>query len=234
VDYAVDGILYDSTMLSSLRDQLIVSCQAPADSPLHAPEMIAAIAQATVHQGTVAVRIDSPAHIQAVRHALPQIPIIGLWKQVIPGCAVYITPRLEDAIAVIEAGADIVAIDATLRDRPDGVTVAELISAIHGRDRLVMADVDDFASAAAAIAAGADIVGTTLYGYTASTATQTPPAWDLLRRIAQELDTFTICEGGIATPEMVRQALDEGADAVVVGTAITGIDLRTQAFRAVL
>ncbi|MDB9501898.1 N-acetylmannosamine-6-phosphate 2-epimerase [Spirulina major CS-329] len=234
MDYAVDGILYDSTMLSSLRDQLIVSCQAPADSPLHAPEMIAAIAQATVNQGAVAVRIDSPAHIQAVRQVLPQIPIIGLWKQVIPGCAVYITPRLEDAIAVIDAGADIVAIDATLRDRPDGVTVAELITAIQDRGKLVMADVDDFASASEAIAAGADIVGTTLYGYTEATATQTPPAWDLLRRIAQELDTFTICEGGIATPEMVRQALDGGADAVVVGTAITGIDLRTQAFRAVL
>ena len=152
----------------------------------------------------------------------------------IPGCAVYITPRVSDAIAVAEAGADIVAIDATWRDRPDGVSLNDLITTIHDRGKFVMADVDDFASAQQAVAAGADIVGTTLYGYTEATTTMTPPGWELLQRIAQELDTFTICEGGVATPAMVRQALDYGADAVVVGTAITGIDLRTQAFRAVL
>lgn len=219
-------------MLSVLRHQLIVSCQAPADSPLYQPEMIAAIAAATVNQGAAGVRIDTPAHIRAVRQRLPEIPIIGLWKQVLPDYPVYITPRVEDAIAVIEAGADIVAIDATERDRP--VPLGDLIGAIHDRGKLVMADIDDLSSARGAVTAGADLVGTTLYGYTALTHNQAPPAWELLAAIAAELETFTICEGGIATPEMVCRALTNGADAVVVGTAITGIDLRTQAFLAAL
>lgn len=217
-------------MLSALRHQLIVSCQAPADSPLYQPEMIAAIATATVNQGAAGVRIDTPAHIRAVRQRLPQIPIIGLWKQVLADYPVYITPRIEDAIAVIEAGADIVAIDATERDRPVGL--GDLIGAIQERGKLVMADIDSLSSARGAIAAGADLVGTTLYGYTELTHNQVPPAWELLAEIAAQLETFTICEGGVATPEMVCRALDTGADAVVVGTAITGIDLRTQAFLA--
>ncbi|MEA5419810.1 N-acetylmannosamine-6-phosphate 2-epimerase [Spirulina sp. CCNP1310] len=223
-------------MLSALRHQLIVSCQAPADSPLHQPEMIAAIAAATVNQGAAGVRIDTPAHIRAVRQRLPEIPIIGLWKQVLPDYPVYITPRIEDAIAVIEAGADIVAIDATERDRCASadrpVPLGELIQAIHDRGKLVMADIDSLSSAAQAVALGADLVGTTLYGYTELTHNQAPPAWELLGEIAAQLDTFTICEGGVATPEMVCRALNNGADAVVVGTAITGIDLRTQAFLA--
>ncbi len=217
-------------MLSALRHQLIVSCQAPADSPLYQPEMIAAIATATVNQGAAGVRIDTPAHIRAVRRCLPQIPMIGLWKQVLPDYPVYITPRIEDAIAVIEAGADIVAIDATERDRPVGLEA--LIRVIHDRGKLVMADIDSLSSARGAIAAGADLVGTTLYGYTELTQNQAPPAWELLAEIAAQLETFTICEGGVATPEMVCRALASGADAVVVGTAITGIDLRTQAFLA--
>ncbi|TVQ55614.1 MAG: N-acetylmannosamine-6-phosphate 2-epimerase [Spirulina sp. DLM2.Bin59] len=217
-------------MLSALRHQLIVSCQAPVNSPLHQPEMIAAIATAAVNQGAAGVRIDTPAHIRAVRQRLPEIPMIGLWKQVLPDAPVYITPRLEDAIAVIEAGADIVAIDATERDRP--VPLQDMITAIHDRGKLVMADIDDLSSAAQAVTLGADLVGTTLYGYTELTQAQTPPAWELLTDIAAQLETFTICEGGVATPEMVGQALAGGADAVVVGTAITGIDLRTQAFLA--
>jgi N-acylglucosamine-6-phosphate 2-epimerase len=39
-----------------------------------------------------------------------------------------------------------------------------------------------------------------------------------------------VCEGGIASPQQVRQALDQGADLVVVGTAITGVDLQVAAY----
>ncbi len=220
-------------MLAQLRHQLIVSCQAPADSPLHDAEIIAAIARAAVNQGAAGLRIDSPAHIAAVRRQLPDVPRIGLWKQQLAGSEVYITPRFSDAAAVAAAGADIIAIDATLRPRPDGDTAAESIGRIQQHlGKLVMADVDNWESAQAAAAAGADLVGTTLYGYTAATQAQTPPGWELLAQMSAALAVPVICEGGIATPAMARQALERGAYAVVVGTAITGIDRLAQAFQA--
>ena len=216
-------------LLETLRGGLVVSCQAPADSPLYEPSVIAAIAQAAVLRGAVGVRIDTPAHIAAVRQRV-QAPIIGLWKRQIPGCEVYITPQFEHARAVAEAGADIIAIDATLRPRPAGETVVELIGQIHDSlGKLVMADVDTLEAAIAAVEAGADLVGTTLYGYTPATAGQTPPGWELLSQMTL-LGKPAICEGGVASPEMTRKALDLGAHAVVVGTAITGIDLQVQAY----
>ncbi|MGL5082522.1 MAG: N-acetylmannosamine-6-phosphate 2-epimerase [Microcoleaceae cyanobacterium] len=210
---------------------LIVSCQAPVDSPLHDPVVITAMAKAAVNRGAVGVRIDTPAHIQAVREQVTQ-PIIGLWKRQIPGYDVYITPQFEDARAVAIAGADIIAIDATQRPRPEGETVARLISKIHRElGKLVMADVDTLDAAIQAIAAGADFVATTLYGYTPATRTQSPPALNLLTQMVATLDCPVICEGGISSPEIARQALTLGAHAIVVGTAITGIDAQVTAYQ---
>lgn len=215
----------------SLSRGLIVSAQAPLDSPLHDPQVIAAIALASVNQGAVAVRIDTPAHINAVRQRV-QAPIVGLWKQQLPGYDVYITPQFHHAAAIALAGADIIAIDATLRNRPDGETVVTLIERIHQElGKPVMADVDTFEAAKAAEEAGADIVATTLYGYTARTNHLKPPGFDLLTQLVKNLDVPAICEGGIASPQMARHAIDLGAYAVVVGTAITGIDNLVKAYQ---
>ena len=216
--------------LQALSQGLIVSCQAPVDSPLHQPVVIAAIAQAAVNQGAVGVRIDTPDHISAVRQQV-QAPLIGLWKQQLPGYEVYITPQFHHAAAIAEAGADIIAIDATLRDRPGGETVASLIERIHNElGKPVMADVDTISAAIAAKAAGADLVATTLYGYTAQTNHLSPPGFELLTQLVQ-LDMPAICEGGISSPQLALHALDLGAYAVVVGTAITGIDYQVKAYQ---
>ncbi|GAB4233344.1 MAG: N-acetylmannosamine-6-phosphate 2-epimerase [Stanieria sp.] len=221
-------------LLNQLKSKLIVSCQAPVNSPLHHPDVIAAIALACVNQGAGGVRIDTPSHVQAVRKQLPQIPIIGLWKQQNLGSEVYITPRYQDAYAIAQAGADIIAIDATSRKRPGGETVTEIIERIHTElGKLVMADIDSLENAESAVAAGADLVGTTLYGYTPATKHLSPPGYDLLAKMVEKLTVPVICEGGIALPTMAKKALELGADAVVVGTAITGIDLLTQSFQAV-
>ncbi len=209
---------------------LVVSCQAPVDSPLHDPVVIAAIAASAINRGAVGVRIDTPAHVKAVRQQINQ-PIIGLWKQQIPGFEVYITPRFEDAEAIANSGADIIAIDATLRERPQGLTVKQLIARIHqDLNKKVMADVDCLEAAIAAVEAGADCVGTTLFGYTQPTKHQSPPGFDLLEKMVQQLNVPVICEGGIASPAMAKHALELGAYAVVVGTAITGIDALVQAY----
>lgn len=214
---------------------LIVSCQAPVDSPLRAPSAIAAMAKAAVLRGAVGIRVDTPEHVKAVRNCLPDTPIIGLWKQVIPGSDVYITPQFHHALAIAQAGADIIAIDATLRARPEGETFAEIVTQVHHQfNKLVMADIDTLEAAVAAVAAGADVVGTTLYGYTGETQHLSPPGFELLAQMVDRLSVPVICEGGIASPHMAKQALDLGAMAIVVGTAITGIDAQVQAYCAVL
>jgi len=219
--------------IQTLRNGLIVSCQAPTDSPLHNPLIIAAMAQAAVNQGAVAVRIDSPAHIEAFRRQNATILIIGLWKQQLTG-EVYITPQFEHAVQVAAAGADIIAIDATQRQRPGGEKVENLIAEIHSKlGKLVMADVDTMENAIAAGQAGADLIGTTLYGYTPQTQHLTPPGFELLTELVK-LKVPAICEGGIASPQMAQQALKLGAYAVVVGTAITGIDLQVKAYQQAL
>ena len=210
---------------------LIVSCQAPTDSPLYHPEVIAAMAQASILQGAVGVRINTPSHILAVRQRITQ-PIIGLWKQQIPGFEVYITPRFSDAKAIAEVGADIIAIDATLRKRPEGATLATLINFIHNEvGKPVMADVDTMEVAKVAVAAGADFIATTLYGYTQETKTESPPGFELLKQMVDNLTVPAICEGGIVSPAMAKKAIDLGAYAVVVGTDITGIDSKVKAYR---
>ncbi|HEY9736717.1 MAG TPA: N-acetylmannosamine-6-phosphate 2-epimerase [Trichocoleus sp.] len=216
--------------MDGLQGGLIVSCQAPVESPLHNPLVIAAMAEAAVNQGAVGVRIDTPAHIEAVK-SQTNAPLIGLWKRVIPGSEVYITPQFHHAQAVAAAGADIIAIDATARPRPGDETLTTLIKRIHEElGKPVMADVDTLENAIASAQAGADYVGTTLYGYTGETKHLTPPGFELLDQMVQQLDVPIICEGGIASPEQARKALDIGAFAVVVGTAITGVDLLVQKY----
>lgn len=218
--------------IAPLQKGLIVSCQAPIESPLHEPNVIAAIAQAAVNQGAVGVRIDTPAHVSAVRTRV-DVPIIGLWKQQIPGFEVYITPQMKHAEAIATAGADVIAIDATRRQRPAGETLPALIAGIHQQlGKAVMADVDTLEAGIAAAEAGADLVGTTLYGYTAETRDRLPPGYELLAQLVDRLSVPVICEGGVASPQMAKQALELGAYAVVVGTAITGIDVLVKSYWA--
>jgi N-acylglucosamine-6-phosphate 2-epimerase len=193
------------------------------------------MAQASANNGAKAVRIDTPNHIKAVKEKV-SVPIIGLWKQIIAESDVYITPQFHHALAVAEAGADIIAMDATQRKRPGGEKLVDIIRGIHQQiGKPVMADVDTFASAKLAIDSGADIVGTTLFGYTEETKNLIPPGWELLKQIVENLkvehpEILVICEGGISSPEEAKKALELGADAVVVGTAITGIDLLVKAY----
>lgn len=216
-------------LASRVRGGFIVSVQAPFGSPLRDPYVIAAMAEASLANGAVGVRLESPEHIAAVRQRCPSALIVGLWKRTYVHSDVYITPGWHEVQSVWAAGADIVALDATDRIRPDGDSLEILLERIHRELSIpVMADVDSLNSGLRAAELGCAWVGTTLYGYTKQTDSFHPPAWDLLPRLHAELpaDVLLICEGGISSSTEAKKAMLKGADAVVIGTAITGIDLQ--------
>lgn len=216
-----------------LDQGLIVSVQAPWGSPMRDPEVIASMAEASLRNGAVGVRLESPEHIGAVRRRCPEALIIGLWKCTFPDSSVYITPGWSEIQAVWSAGADVIALDATERFRPGGQSLADLIQRARQELRApLMADVDSVANGLMASELGCDWIGTTLYGYTEATSDRTPPGLDLLPDLRRGLDSSVrlICEGGIASPGAARSALNAGADNVVVGTAITGVDLQVAAY----
>lgn len=223
------------TLKSQIGGGLIVSCQAPADSPLARPEIIAAFAAAAEYNGAVGVRIDSPAHIAAVRRAV-KIPIIGIYKIMRPSSDVYITPTFQSAIEVAEAGADIIAVDATPRTRPDDENLADLCRRIKNELKLpVMADISTLEEGVrAAEELDCAFVGTTLSGYTKATEhLLDKPDFNLIEKLARRISAPIIAEGRLTSPEDVRRAYDCGAFAVVVGNAITGIDQQIKRFAAV-
>ncbi len=218
---------------SNLRG-LIVSCQAEPDSPLAEPGVIAAFARCAAIAGAVGIRARGAAHLTAIR-AVVDLPLIGLTKRRLPGYEVYITPSERDAEQVAGGGADVIAIDATPRGRPDGATLAGLIRYCHEfLDRPVLADIATYEQALAAAELGADAVSTTLSGYTADSPPGPEPDLDLVARLAGVLTIPLFAEGRYATPVQAAAALRAGAQAVVVGTAITAPDILTANFVAAL
>jgi len=215
-----------------LRGRLIVSVQAEAASPLAEPGTIALLARCVVQNGAAGVRIEGVDNIRAVRAAV-DVPVVGLIKRDYSGFWPYITTSLEEVAAIAAAGAEIVAFDATGRPRMSGASIDDLTGAAQRAGRLAMADCALPDDALAAVAAGADILATTLAGYTTETAGRALPALDLVAAMIG-LHPFVVCEGGIATPEQARDAFAAGASAVVVGTAITNVDALTRRFAEAL
>jgi N-acylglucosamine-6-phosphate 2-epimerase len=208
-------------LLEQLRGGLIVSCQAEPGEPLFGSSHMAVMAAAAALGGAVGIRANYPEDIAAIRRAVT-LPIIGIYKLDLPGFEVRVTPTIESAIQVARAGADIIAIDCTSRPHPDGFHRDEHIRLIHEQTNLpVMADISTYEEGLDAQAAGADLVATTLSGYTMDSPAQDPPDFELLHRLALSLRLPVIAEGRIATPAQAAQAISLGAFAVVVGSAIT-------------
>jgi N-acylglucosamine-6-phosphate 2-epimerase len=222
----------DRNFLESLRGGLIVSVQARTGSALDDPNVLAAIAGAAKEAGAVALRAAGEHNLKAIRKRV-ELPIIGIVKREYPGYEPYITPTLREVREITGCSAEVVAFDVTGRPRPGGLGIAAIVEEIQGAGALAMADCATAADGVAAQAAGADIVATTLCGYTKETAGCVLPALGLVRELG-ELDAFVICEGGIHSPAQAAAALEAGADAIVVGTAITNVEWLVQQFAEAL
>ncbi len=192
--------------IEAIKGGLVVSCQAYPGEPLRHPETMAQMAMAAVEGGAVGIRCQGLSDIAAIKGQV-EVPVIGIWKDGREG--VYITPTLRHARCCASAGADIVAIDATGRPRPDGRTYADTVRALHDEGIVVMADCGSFADAERAVEAGSDIISTTLSGYTGERKKTDGPDFDLLRRMVAAFGDATpvLCEGRIHTPDQLTQVM---------------------------
>ena len=216
-----DLILLTANFVEQVHGSLIVSCQALPHEPLFGAEVMAKMALAAAQGGAKAIRANTPVDIVAIRKTIA-LPIIGLWKVDFPGYPVYITPTIEQAKAVAKAGADIIAIDATDRARPQPGNLADFIQLIHQETgKLVLADVSTHEEGVAAETAGADMVSTTMSGYTEYSSRLDGPDLELVRSLVEVLKVPLFAEGRYRTPQQVSEALGFGATAVIVGGAIT-------------
>lgn len=206
--------------VEQVKGGLVVSCQALPGEALHGADIMARVAQAAMRGGARAIRANTPIDVHAIKWAV-DLPVIGLYKEVLEGTPVIITPTFAHAMMLWHAGADVIALDATDRPHPEG-DVPELIARIHDQTNcLVMADISTLEEGIAAERAGADMVSSTLSGYTDYSPKQEMPDIDLVKQLVESLSIPVFGEGRYHTPEQVKQALAVGATAVVVGGAIT-------------
>lgn len=210
-----------------LKGKLIVSCQPVSHGPMDRVEIVVAMAQAAVAGGASGLRIEGVENVRAVSAVL-SVPIVGIVKRDLEETPVRITPFEEDVHALAGAGARIIAVDATDRVRP--VAVAALLNAIHKAGCIAMADCATEADGVAAAALGFEIVATTLSGYTQETATSSDEPDYALMSAWSRRGLRVIAEGRLKTTQDAARALDAGAFAVTVGSAITRIEHITEWF----
>ncbi|EUJ30547.1 N-acetylmannosamine-6-phosphate 2-epimerase [Listeria floridensis FSL S10-1187] len=220
-------------MLEKLKGELIVSCQALADEPLHSSFVMARMALAAKVGGASGIRASSVKDIEAIK-AEVDLPLIGLIKRNYPDSEVYITATEREVSELLETRAEIIALDATDRLRPGGIETSRLVEQIHRAGRLAMADISNVAEGLAAARMGFDLIGTTLSGYTTSSKVSTEPDFELVAALSDQVNVPIICEGRIHTPEQVTEAYRCGAFSVVVGGAITRPQEITKRFTAAL
>ena len=189
--------------------------------------MVAAMGLAAESGGAAGLRLESIASVSRLRE-VTRLPIIGIVKRDLSDFPVIITPTLEDIDALAAAGADIIAYDATQRERP--VPTAALVARIHELGALAMADCARVEDGKQALAEGADILGTTLSGYAYRNLPESaPPDIGLVQELSV-LGSYVIAEGRFRTPDEAAVAVRHGADSVVVGSAITRIENITSWF----
>ena len=216
------------TALDRLRNGLIVSCQAAPGSPLANRGLMSYMAEAAEAGGAVAIRAEGLRDISEIKKAV-SIPIVGLIKLKSENTPVVITPLLEHVYQLLEAGADLIAVDATLRKRVDGTLGNDFVAQAKAIGAVVIADIDDLESAIAAEKSGAVAVFTTLSGYTKGQVPELPDI-DLVKSCTTHCAVPVIAEGRFNSPELVSQAFDAGAWSVCVGSAITDPWLSTKRF----
>lgn len=222
-------------ILNRIKGTVVVSVQAMPNEPLYLEQCMIGMMKSVVNGGAGALRLAGARDVKNAKK-LFNLPIIGLTKpNIIPKNykeLVYITPNIKDVIELVEAGADVIATDATQRKRPNNEKLQDLIKYIHINKRLAMADISTLEEGLNAKELGADIISTTLAGYTLESANSpaNEPDFELLKQLVEQTQLPVVLEGRIWGPEQVNKAFELGAHCVVIGSAITRPQLITKRF----
>jgi N-acylglucosamine-6-phosphate 2-epimerase len=218
-------------ILEKIKGGLIVSCQALEDEPLHSSFIMSRMAYAAHLGGAVGIRANSTQDICEIKKTVP-LPVIGIIKKEYEGSPVYITPTMKEVDALVECGCEIIAMDATNRPRPDGVTITQFFSKVREKypNQLFMADCAVYSEGILAAALGFDLIGTTLCGYTEESRNVIAPNYKMISELVSNCGKPVIAEGNIWTVEQLQLVKDCGVHAVVIGSAITRPALITRRF----
>ncbi len=221
-------------IINRLKGKVIVSCQAMPSEPLYLEKCMVAMMKSVVKGGAGGLRVAGARDVKNAKH-LFDVPVIGLTKpDIIPSNwqeIVYITPTLKEVIELVEAGADIIAFDGTMRERPNGAKLEELIKYVRINNRVSMADISTLEEGLNAEKLGANILSTTLSGYTQFSQNRgAGPDFELLKQLVDNTNLPVVLEGRIWEPEEVDKAFEIGAHCVVIGSAITRPQLITKRF----
>lgn len=220
--------------LEKLKGKLIVSCQALEGEPLHRSEggVMVLMAKAALEAGAVGIRAEGVVDIQQIKASYKDVPVIGIIKRAYPDYASYITATMREVDELVAAGSDIIALDATLQKRGDGLTVNEFVKQIKTQypEQLLMADISNLEEGLNAAEIGFDLIGTTMNGYTPYTNTQTEPNFELMKALVEQTGMPIVAEGKIHSPADLATAFDQGIFTAVVGGAITRPKEITQRF----
>ena len=224
-------------IITNLKGKVIVSSQAMVGEPFYDEKCMIAMMQSVINGGASALRVAGARDVRIAKSF--NVPVIGLtkpeklpenWKSV-----VYITPGVKEVNELIDADADIIAFDGTKRQRPDGSSLKEIIDLIHSKNKLAMADISTLDEGVNAEQLGADIVSTTLAGYTdESGVAGENPDFELLENLVNSVKVPVFLEGRVWYPEEVKKAFEMGAHSVVIGSAITRPHLITKRFTEVV
>lgn len=226
-------------ILKKIKNNVIISVQAQANEPLYDEKCMLAMMQSVINGGASALRV---ANVRDVKNAKENfdVPIIGITKpNIIPQNykeLVYITPTVKDCVGLIDAGADIIAFDATARKNntsENNSSLNDIISTIKNANKIAMADISTFEEAKIAYEKGVEIISTTLSGYTVESQDSSPkdePDFDLLKKLTSSFNIPVILEGKIWEPKDVKKAFELGAYSVVIGSAVTRPQLIVKRF----
>lgn len=221
-------------IINRLKGKVVVSVQAMPSEPLYLEKCMVAMMKSVIKGGAGGLRVAGARDVKNAKH-LFDVPIIGLTKpDIIPSNwqeIVYITPTLKEVIELVEAGADIIAFDGTMRERSNGAKLEELIKYVKINNRVSMADISTLEEGINAEKLGANILSTTLSGYTQFSQNRgNGPDFELLKQLVDNTNLPVVLEGRIWEPEEVDKAFELGAHCVVIGSAITRPQLITKRF----
>lgn len=220
-------------MLAAVEGKLIVSCQALEDEPLHSSFIMGRMALAAKLGGAIGIRAQGVDDIKEIMSVV-DLPVIGIIKRNYPDSEVFITPTKKEVQELCQTDAQMIALDATLRERPNGEKLEDLVNLIHQQGRLAMADCSTLEEALYAEKIGFDCVSSTLAGYTDYSINVDGPNYDLLKQMINQCTIPVIAEGKINTPEELKQVMNLGVHSAVVGGAITRPLQITQRFMKAL